>query len=192
MRRFTTEQLAEILLKHRQWLNGETGGSRADLTDAVLTGAVLTGAVLTGADLTGAVLARAVLTGADLARAVLTDAVLTGADLTDAVDLPAIDPMPDIRAKLLAAVERDGCRIEMQHWHTCDTVHCLAGWTTTIHPQGKLLESIMGPSSAAALILNASGEKIPNFFDTGEGGNERAMNWLRTGQQVDTKDLTAK
>ena len=64
--------LQPILARHAAWLNGHTGGARADLTGAVLTGAVLTGADLTDADLTDADLTGAVLRGADL----------TGADLS--------------------------------------------------------------------------------------------------------------
>ena len=101
--------LADILLKHKLWLDDHPDGVRADLTEADLTGANLAGAILTeadlteadltganliGADLTGASLTKAdltdanlsgaILTGADLTRADLTDANLTGADLTGA------------------------------------------------------------------------------------------------------------
>lgn len=43
------DQLKQILEKHCAWLRGETGGERADLTDANLTRANLTRANLTGA-----------------------------------------------------------------------------------------------------------------------------------------------
>ena len=36
MRTFTKEQLAELLAKHRAWLNNEDGGERADLSSADL------------------------------------------------------------------------------------------------------------------------------------------------------------
>jgi uncharacterized protein YjbI with pentapeptide repeats len=180
--------------------------TRADLTRADLTGADLRDAVLTGADLTGADLTRADLTRADLTRADLRDAVLTGADLRDAVlrdaDLTGavwtfdgqrlpIDVIPDLRGRVLGAVESVDCSLDMQRWHTCATTHCLAGWVTTVHPQGKLIEAFLSPSTAAAIILDACGEPIPDFYDTKPGCDARAMNWLRTGRQEDPAPETA-
>ena len=45
----STEQLKEILEKHKKWLNNEDDGIRADLRDADLSGANLSGANLRGA-----------------------------------------------------------------------------------------------------------------------------------------------
>ena len=36
MKTFTTEELAEIIIKHHSWLNNEEGGERADLSYANL------------------------------------------------------------------------------------------------------------------------------------------------------------
>jgi hypothetical protein len=116
-------------------------------------------------------------------------AVLRGADLSGATGKASIDPIPDIRSKLLAAVSADGCKLDMQSWHTCDTTHCLAGWVVTIHPQGKLLEYLFDTGTAAALILDACGEAIPDFYDTSDGGDARAMNWLRTGSQTNPEPV---
>ena len=65
------DELADILKKHKMWLNGEVGGIRADLyrTDlrwADLYGTDLRGANLGLADLRGANLRGANLSGADL------------------------------------------------------------------------------------------------------------------------------
>jgi len=81
--------LADTLLKHKLWLDGQTGGVRADLTRADLTGAILTHAILTHADLhradlTGANLTDADLIGANLSYANLTGAIMHRADLTGA------------------------------------------------------------------------------------------------------------
>lgn len=97
---YTQEQLAEILAKHKRWLNNEVGPrERADLSGAdleyanlegayleyaVLSRADLTGANLAGANLAGADLAGANLAGAHLSRANLAGANLTGANLTRA------------------------------------------------------------------------------------------------------------
>jgi len=69
MKRYTPEELAEVLRLHKLWLNDKEGGERADLTSADLTEADLTSADLTRANLTRANLTRADLTGADLTRA---------------------------------------------------------------------------------------------------------------------------
>jgi hypothetical protein len=162
----------------------------ADLRSANLGGADLRSANLRSADLGSANLRSANLGGADLGGANLGGADLGGANLRSAAwthdgrKLP-IDHVPDLRAKVLAAVERDGCSLKMDQWHTCETTHCLAGWVVTLHPQGRLLESLLSPSTAAAVILDACGESIPDFYDTGLGGDARAMNWLRTGVQAD-------
>ena len=54
MKKYTTEELKEVLDKHRKWRLGEEGGERADLRGAYLRGAYLRGAYLRGADLRGA------------------------------------------------------------------------------------------------------------------------------------------
>jgi hypothetical protein len=115
----------------------------ANLRDANLRGASLRDADLRGADLSGADLSRAYLRdanlrGADLSRADLRDANLRGANLRGATGLPYI-----------------GQALNMADWHTCDTTHCRAGWAIHLHPAGKTLESIFGPSAAGALIYNA-------------------------------------
>ena len=104
------DELAEILSKHKIWLNKEVGGIRADLygTDlrladlrladlnradlrwadlsrADLRWADLRGADLSGANLYLADLRGAVLSGANLYKADLRRAVLSGADLRGAV-----------------------------------------------------------------------------------------------------------
>lgn len=69
-----TEVLKEILKKHNEWICGQQGGVRANLTEADLREANLTGANLTRANLREANLAGANLTGANLARADLRGA----------------------------------------------------------------------------------------------------------------------
>jgi hypothetical protein len=75
---YTQEQLAEILEKHKLWLN-DKGGERANLAGASLVGARLAGANLAGARLDGANLIGANLDGANLAGASLVVANLDGA-----------------------------------------------------------------------------------------------------------------
>ena len=84
------EKLAEILKKHKAWLNDEEGGERADLRGADLRGANLRSADLSGAALRSADLSGANLSGADLRGANLRSADLSGADLSGA-DLRGAD-----------------------------------------------------------------------------------------------------
>ena len=90
MRTITKAELAEILDKHKKWLNGEEGGERADLHEANLSYANLSDANLSRADLRGADLYYANLGGAILCDANLSGAILSGADLSRA-DLSRAD-----------------------------------------------------------------------------------------------------
>jgi hypothetical protein len=74
-----SEKLKDILAKHKLWLDGKSGGERANLQ-----GANLQEANLQGADLQGAYLQRANLQGANLQEANLQEANLQGADLQEA------------------------------------------------------------------------------------------------------------
>ena len=89
MRTISKDELAEILNKHKMWLNGEVSGVRADLygTDlrwADLCRTDLRGANLYEADLRWANLSGANLSEADLSWANLSEADLSWADLSEA------------------------------------------------------------------------------------------------------------
>jgi uncharacterized protein YjbI with pentapeptide repeats len=83
----TTDELKNILLEHKKWLDGEIGNRAnlrsADLRSANLISANLISANLSGADLSGANLISANLSGADLSGADLSGAYLNGADLSN-------------------------------------------------------------------------------------------------------------
>ena len=84
MRSISKDELADILKKHKIWLNKEVGGIRADLRLAYLYGTDLRGADLYVADLRGANLCGANLYWADLHGANLSWANLSGANLSGA------------------------------------------------------------------------------------------------------------
>ena len=84
MRTITNDELAEILNKHKMWLNGEAGGIRADLSLVNLSGANLYEADLRGVDLSLVNLSWAYLRGADIRGADLRGANLNGANLSGA------------------------------------------------------------------------------------------------------------
>ena len=132
-------------------------------------GADLTGADLSRADLTGANLTDANLTGANLTYANLTGANLTDANLTDAEWIPRIN---NIHQAVYAAASAPGA-LNMMSWHSdgfCGTTHCRAGWVTHLAGDaGRVMDGIMGPSAAAALIYFASDPtmtKVPDFHAT--------------------------
>ena len=84
MKKYTTEELNEILGLHRKWIYGDDGGCRADLRGTNLCDANLRGANLRDADLRDADLRGANLRGANLCDANLRDADLRGANLRGA------------------------------------------------------------------------------------------------------------
>ena len=90
LKRYTPAELAEIIERHKHWLNEDCAGwhgMSADLSGADLSGADLRSADLSGADLRDADLRSADLSGADLRSADLSGADLSGADLRSAVNL---------------------------------------------------------------------------------------------------------
>ena len=131
---------------------------------------------LRGADLRGADLSDAVLRGADLRGAVLSDAVLRGAVLPKAVQAmrPADEAEQRERIAAVAALAlKDDDALNMGDWHTCETTHCIAGWA--VHqagPAGYLLEEILGPHGAGAILLGD--EAATHFYDSGD----QARAWL--------------
>jgi hypothetical protein len=150
----------------------------ANLCDANLSGVNLRGANLCDADLHGADLRDSDLRdsdlrdsdlhGADLRGVDLRGVDLRGADLHGA-NLPKVTPIKNLETKTLEAIDQKGCKLDMGEWHKCETTHCRSGWYITLAGgEGRLLESIVGPATAGALIYNASypKEKVPNFYVT--------------------------
>jgi len=124
MKRFTPEELAEVLRLHALWLADADGGIRANLCDANLCGADLYGADLRyanlcganlryanpcGANLRGANLCGANLYGADLRGANLCGANLYGADLygTDGINIIQVGPIGSRRATTTYWIDED-------------------------------------------------------------------------------------
>ena len=147
-----------------------------DLSGADLTGADLTGADLIGADLSGADLRGANLSGANLSGANLRGANLSGANLSGAKGLPEVEKIP-IKSAICERVCATPDNLKMDKWHTCETVHCLAGWAVTLHPQGKELEQTFGIENAGRMIFAACEGEVPDFYSD----EETAMNWLKSG-----------
>ena len=76
LRKITQEQLEEVLLKHKLWLEDKEGGECANLSYVDLEYAYLKGADLRGADLIGANLEYANLEYANLTNTILQDTII--------------------------------------------------------------------------------------------------------------------
>jgi hypothetical protein len=157
-----------MLFEIKHWNSGRVLHTiESDSLKLALESLVLRGAVLRDADLSGADLSDADLSGADLRGAYLRDADLRDADLRGAyLDIP-FTPDPDLIKKVasaaLAEANGDTPHLRMDNWHTCDTVHCIAGWAVMLHPEGKLLERFTSTYLAARLLLGD--EAASHFFD---------------------------
>jgi hypothetical protein len=78
--------------------------------------------------------------------------------------------------KILEAIQGQG-KLEMSTWHTCDTTHCIGGWTCVLTPGGRKFEALFSsPGDAAAQILRVSrpDAPLPNFM----ASNEAAMAFI--------------
>jgi uncharacterized protein YjbI with pentapeptide repeats len=177
--------------------------ARANLADANLAGAYLARAYLADADLARANLADANLARADLADANLAGAYLARArnvpDLSSHVEPsepykrvgktrqehaaayrerhPEVPVIPNLDQRILDAIARPGCALDMGAWHACETAHCRAGWAIHLAGEaGYALENKLGDSAAAGrAIYRASTGRAPHFYAT----NERALEDIR-------------
>lgn len=177
--------------------------ARADLADANLADANLARANLAGAYLARADLADAYLADAYLARAYLAGAYLAGANRSESdPPTPYVHPTtpeeiaafeadrakrfrerhPEVPvvealdARILDALNVEGCRLDMSQWHGCKTTHCRAGWAIHLAGEaGYALEREHGSQRAGAMIYRASTGRVPHFF----ASNERALEDIR-------------
>ena len=167
------------LIEIKSWLDGKVLFSAecenikdclnlAVNADVNLNFANLNRASLDGARLNGASLNRAILDGASLNRASLNRASLYDAKL------PSIAKIDNLFTQIHDRI-KDGCDLEMDSWHTCETVHCIAGWAVVLAGDaGRVAESMIYTSAAGALIINEScpylNGKVPDFTSSNEEG----------------------
>ena len=120
MRTISKDELAEILNKHKMWLNGEVGGIRADLYGTDLHMADLCEADLRGANLYRADLCEADLHGANLYRANLYRADLYRADLSWADLREASLRLADLRGAGLYRADLRGADLYRANLYRAD------------------------------------------------------------------------
>jgi len=91
-----------------------------------------------------------------------------------------IKPMAELDSKVLAAINAEGCSLDVRFWHDCDTTHCRGGWEITLHPQGAELEKYFGPCMAATIIHKISTGKTVDYF----ASKEDVMKDLQNSSQL--------
>ena len=128
-----SEQLKDILTKHRAWVNDENGGvcadlSGADLSEADLRRANLRRANLSRANLSGADLSDADLSEADLIRANLRRAVLSAADLSEADLSAAVLSAADLSAAVLSGADLSGAVLSAADLSEADLIRANLSW----------------------------------------------------------------
>ena len=62
--------------------------------------------------------------------------------------------------------------LHMSDVHKCDTTHCIAGWATTLHPDGAAMEQKINWETAGLMLLGAEAHSM--FYST----NEQAKSFL--------------
>ncbi len=114
------------------------------------------------------------LVGANFIGAKLVATKFYGADLTGAIFVPGEVPVvPDLDLEIyertLAPPGEIG-PLDMSTWHSCDTVHCLAGWAIHLAgDEGYALERAYGPEVAGTAIYAASTGSVPDLYNTDAG-----------------------
>lgn len=109
-------------------------------------------------------------------------------ECAEVIKLEHVPILENPYTKILAAIETDGCKLEMASWHSggCGTTHCVGGWTCHLAPDGKAFENRIGDTGLAAqMILRASrpDAPLPNFT----ASNEAAMAFIRARAKEEAK-----
>ena len=103
---------------------------------------------------------------------------LAGANLScaslDGAKLPSIAKIDNLFTQIHDRIKNGG-GLEMDSWHTCETVHCIAGWAVVLAGDaGRVAENLLGTNAAGALIINEScpylNGKVPDFTSSNEEG----------------------
>lgn len=147
----------------------------ADLWGVYLHGASLHGANLNGADLSWAKFNGAYLHGVNLGRANFHRAYLSGATVGGRgfVPPPSWEDLSEPGlGERIAKHLLDHPKTLRQDAHTCETVHCLGGFSVAMSPRGRELQQKYSTSVAAAMLWPAA---ATHFFDS----NEEALACLR-------------
>ncbi len=84
-------------------------------------------------------------------------------------DMSKIPSIPNIHQAILDAIQKEGCQLKMESWHSddkvdesgayCGTTHCRAGWVVALAgAEGRAFEKHTSTEFAAMQIYKASSE----------------------------------
>lgn len=151
-----------------------------DLSYCDFYGCDFFGVNLRGADLTGTQFKNCRVTGMDITGANLCGLCFGSVSETGkkvfcfpegVVGLPDAPVVPALEEQIYQRIVRareEGkeCPLLMEQWHTCKTVHCLAGWAVFLAgSEGWQLERKTHAALAGALIYQKSCGFVPDFFE---------------------------
>jgi len=97
----------------------------------------------------------------------------------------------NIHTKVLAVIEVPGHELKMDTWHTCDTIHCRAGWVVFLAgKEGAELERVTSTAFAATQIYAKSSPirvSPPRFYEE----NDVALADIKRCAELETKNITS-
>lgn len=129
--------------------------------------------------------AHAAILAAYKAGANLRGADLRDADLRDA-NL-GFKPDETLPLRVARTITDSNEALDMAHWHTCETTHCLAGWAVHLSgAAGYALETVTGGTATAGALLMPSAAHL--FYAT----NREAMEWAEDVIAANENQKTAK
>lgn len=154
--------------------------SYADLSWANLSNSNLTYACLNNTDLS-----NSNLTGTNLSNVDLREAKLNGAIGLGSITQATID----IIIQLANIVVITPKLLNMESVHSCDTIHCAAGWICSFNPVARTLETMLGWNAAACLVC-----PIPEFTKLFYSSDKEMLDFLMStycnnGQSLKDKYL---
>jgi uncharacterized protein YjbI with pentapeptide repeats len=82
---------------------------------------------------------------------------------------PEVPVVEDLDTKVLQAINAPRQALDMSRWHSCDTMHCRAGWAIHLAGnEGYVLEDALDSQRAGRLIYMVSTGRSPHFFVSDE------------------------
>ena len=84
-------------------------------------------------------------------------------EIKGVLEIPMIK---NIHKAVLKAIKKEGCKLNMNSWHTCETTHCRAGWVVILAgEEGLKLEKETSTAFSAYQIYKASSDIKVSFND---------------------------
>lgn len=75
-------------------------------------------------------------------------------------------------------------RLNMNHWHICDTCHCIAGWAQHIFDHGDIMQQLYGTCIAGTMIA----PRVAHYFFDYKLSEKEAISALNEAEKSLMKD----